>query len=465
MWNKLTSGIKRLWNGLIHFIKRTYRFVTQDLWRTTGEDFSGIKKFALSIIKTIDLSIRGFFDKDLSTKASALTYSMAFAVVPILALVLAIAKGFGFEQMIEEALNKSTISQIENVVPTIMEFVNRYLETAQGGTFIGIGLLVLLWAIYSFMSTIETYFNKIWQVAESRSHIRQITAYLAILIMIPILIVVSSGLNIYIHSVVNNSELAEAVKQSQHWIVKLLPYILSWTVFTFLYLLTPNTKVKFVSALIPGILIGTVFEIFQKLMIMGVVSLSRYNMVYGTFATIPILLFWMWITCLMILVGAEISYDVQNFDNHNYEKDIKHISRRYKDYITLYLTYLIIKRFEQGGEAYRTNELAKENHLPHRLVNQLLGRLSDPKVGILCEIVVAENEDKAYIPALDINHITVGMVFDRIDMQGSEGFLQKNALPQMMAFWNKWLSMKESNADTMNILVKDMMNENQTHKL
>ena len=449
--------IKHIWNSIINFFRKLYHFITEDLWRTTGEDFGGIKKFGLSIIKTIDLSIRGFLDKEISTKASALTYSMLFAVVPILALVLAVAKGFGFEETIELALEKSSFAQIENMVPTIMGFVNRYLETTQGGAFIGIGLLVLLWAVYSFMSTIESYFNKIWQVAESRSYIRQITAYLAILIMIPILIVVSSGLNIYIHSVVDNTEIAEAVMYGQHRLMKLLPYFLSWTVFTFLYLLTPNTRVKFVSALIPGILIGTVFEIFQKLMILGVVSLSRYNVVYGTFAIIPILLFWMWITCMMILVGAELSYDVQNYDNHNYEHDINHISRRYKDYITLYLTYLIVKRFEQCGEPLHTMQLAKDNHLPQRLVNQLLGRLSDKEVGILCEIAVGDHEDKAYMPAMDINKLTVGMVFDRIDMQGSEGFLQGNALPEMSAFWDKWLSIKESNAEVLQILVKDIM--------
>lgn len=453
MPNKLKKGRDKL----KAFIKNVYKFITEDLWRTTGDEFSGVKKIGLSIIKTIDLTIRGFFNNDLSTKASALTYSMAFAVVPILALVLAIAKGFGFEQIIEDSLNKSQFAQIENVVPTIMEFVDRYLETAQGGAFIGIGLLVLLWAIYSFMSTTETYFNQIWQVSESRSYIRQMTAYLAILIMIPILIVVSSGINIYMHSAVAESELATAVIHSQHWLIKLLPYLLSWSVFTLLYLLTPNTKVKITSALIPGILIGTLYEIFLDLLIYGVVSLSRYNVVYGTFASIPILLFWMWITCMMIIIGAEISYDVQNFDNHNYERDINNISRRYKDYITLYLTYLIVKQFEQGATPLTTTQLANNNHLPHRLVNQLLGRLSDPDVAILCEIAGENNDDKAYIPALDINHLTVGMVFDRIDMQGSEGFLQKNALPQMTKFWNKWLRLKESNADAMKILVKDIM--------
>ncbi len=443
---------------MVGFVKKTYHFITQDLWRTTGDEFRGLKKIILGIIKTIDLTIHGFFNKDLSTKASALTYSMVFAIVPILALVLAIAKGFGFEQIIEDALNNSQFAKIENLVPTIMGFVNRYLETAQGGAFIGIGLLVLLWAIYSYFSTIETYFNQIWQVAESRSILRQLTAYLSILIAIPILIVVSSGLNIYMHSAANEIGLAKAAEISQHWLMKLLPYLLSWIVFTLLYMLTPNTKVKFFSALIPGILIGTVFEIFQKLMILGVVSLSRYNMVYGTFASIPILLFWIWITCMMTLIGAEISYDVQNFDNHNYEQDINNISRRYKDYITLYLTYLIVKRFEIGGKPLQTMQLANDNHLPHRLVNQLLGRLSDKEVGILCEVTTAENEDKAYIPAMDINKLTVGMVFDRIDMQGSEGFLQRNALPEMTAFWDKWLKIKESNADAMKVLVKDMMN-------
>lgn len=447
---------KKTFSNIKQWFSRVYTFVTEDLWRTTGDGYGSFKRIALTVVKTIDLLIKGFFNKDLSTKASALTYSMAFAVVPILAIVLAIAKGFGFEQVIEDKLMQSSFAQIEGVVPTIMGFVQRYLETAEGGTFLGIGLLVLLWAVYSFMSTIETYFNKIWEVKESRSYVRQMTAYLTILILIPILIIVSSGLNIYFESLISDN-LQDTLAFGKRVMIKLSPYILSWIVFTLLYWLTPNTKVKFLSALIPGVLIGTTFEIFQTLLISGVVSLSRYNVVYGTFASIPILLFLMWITCVMILVGAELSYDLQNYENHNYEEDIENISRRYKDYITLYLTYLIVKRFETGEKPLTVSELSKDNHLPFRLVSQLLSRLADPQVGVLNEVYSDNDAEKAYTPALDINKITVGMVFNQIDSQGSEGFLQKNALPQMTEFWQKWLIIKDSNAEQMNLLVKDIM--------
>ena len=150
------------------------------------------------------LVVRGFTSKNLNDTAKALTFSLIFAVVPILAMVVAVAKGFGVADIIEKQLNASFLGET-NMVPTIMAMVERYLETAQGGVFIGIGILILLWAVYSFFQSVETAFNRIWNVKKSRSILRQATTYIAIVVLIPVLIVCSAGLNIFVRSTVENS--------------------------------------------------------------------------------------------------------------------------------------------------------------------------------------------------------------------------------------------------------------------
>ena len=142
------------------FIKKTTDFLLNDLWRKTGEGFSRWKRLGYMTLRSIVITVRGFLDHGINIRANALTYSMMFAMVPILALVLAIAKGFGFEQIIEERLYESFLGKM-NLVPTIMGFVERYLETAQGGVFIGVGLLILLWSVYAFFNNIESSFNTI----------------------------------------------------------------------------------------------------------------------------------------------------------------------------------------------------------------------------------------------------------------------------------------------------------------
>ena len=145
-------------------------FVRHDLWRTTTEELDNSRRFGLQTLKTLIIATRGFNENDISMRANSLTYSFMFAVVPILALFLAVARGFGFEHVIESQLKNSFVGQYdEELVDVIMGFVQRYLETAQGGVFLGIGILILLWAVYSFFLNVESSFNKIWQVHKTRA--------------------------------------------------------------------------------------------------------------------------------------------------------------------------------------------------------------------------------------------------------------------------------------------------------
>ena len=181
-------------------INRIKQFLTTELWRTTGrENLPFWRKVLYSLLKVLTLTVRGFQSKDLAIKANGLTYSLTFAIVPILAMVLAIAKGFGFDAIIEARLNNSFLGEM-NLVPMVMGFVERYLDTTQGGVFIGIGLLILIWAVYAFFRSVELAFNGIWNVQQSRSIARQLSNYIFILFLVPILMVVTSGLSIYLNS-------------------------------------------------------------------------------------------------------------------------------------------------------------------------------------------------------------------------------------------------------------------------
>ena len=155
-------------------IQRSIEFVRTGLWRTTTEELGQGERIGVQILKTLVLSVRGFNENDITMRANALTYSFMFAVVPIMALFLAVARGFGFEQVIENYLKNSFLGQYDPaIVETIMGFVQRYLETAQGGVFLGIGIAILLWAVYSFFLNVESSFNKIWQVHKTRNVLRQ----------------------------------------------------------------------------------------------------------------------------------------------------------------------------------------------------------------------------------------------------------------------------------------------------
>ncbi len=428
-------------------------FVRYDMWRRTSTEIdSWYKRLGYMVIRTIALVVRGFTSKNLNDQAKALTYSLIFAVVPILAMVVAVAKGFGVADVIEQQLNASFLGGT-NMVPTIMAMVDRYLETAQGGLFIGIGIIILLWAIYSFFQSVETAFNRIWNVKKSRSILRQVTTYIAIVVLIPVLIVCSAGLNIFVHSAVENAVHLEALHESLHTDgVKLLQFIICWLLFTIMYVAIPNTKVRFLPAVIPGVLMGTLFQLLQMLSVYLIALLGRTSIVYGAFASIPILMTWLQWTSLLILIGAEMSYAIQNNEEFEYEQDLNVMSRRYKDFIMLYLLSTIIRRFENDEEPLTAHQLAVRDHLPIRVVNQLLGRMVE--TGLVRE-VYHEEEEKSYQPALDTHKISIGMVLDRIDAQGAEEFLT-SPTPEMQAFWERYVEVKKKHTTLNDILITDI---------
>jgi len=429
-------------------------FISYDMWRRTETEYNGFfQRLGYNIIRTIVLVVRGFTSKNLNDTAKSLTYSLIFAVVPILAMVLAVAKGFGVADVIERQLNASFLGET-NMVPTIMAMVERYLETAQGGLFIGIGILILLWAVYSFFQSVETAFNRIWNVKKSRSILHQATTYIAVVVLIPVLIVCSAGINIFVHTAVENTVHLESFNTFlQTSGVQIFQFLIVWLLFTVMYIAVPNTKVEFLSALIPGVLMGTLFQLLQMLSVYLIALLSRTSIVYGAFATIPILMTWLQYTSLLILIGAEMAYAIQNNEEFEYEKDLNTMSRRYKDFIMLYLLSVIVKRFEADEPPLTAHELAVRDHLPIRLVNSLLGRMVE--TGVLREVYVEDEEDKTYQPALDTHKISVGMVISRVEAQGTELFLQAPT-EEMQAFWDSYTRVKNAHRTLDNILINEL---------
>lgn len=429
------------------------RFIRYDMWRMTATDLdSRAKRIGYGIIRTIVLVVRGFTSKNLNDQAKSLTYSLIFAIVPILAMIMAVAKGFGVVDVIQEQLSKSFLGET-GMVPTIMAMVERYLDTAQGGVFIGIGILILLWAIYSFFQSVEMAFNRIWNVKKSRSILRQVTTYIAILVLIPVLIVCSAGINIFLHSTFEGAAHLPALHEFIHTSgMKFLQFVMCWLMFTLMYVAIPNTKVRFMPAFIPGVIMGSLFQLLQMLSVYLIALLGRTSIVYGAFASIPILMTWLQWTSLLILIGAEMSYAIQNNEQFEYEQDLNTMSRRYKDFVMLYLLSIIIKRFEADEEPLSAHELAIRDHLPIRLVNQLLGRMVE--TNILREVVKENEEESTYQPALDTHKISVGMVIGRIDAQGTEHFLQAPT-PEMKAFWENYERVKKNMNEQMSEVLID----------
>jgi len=427
-------------------------YVNYELWRQNEAEMSPLKRFGVHTLKIIVLVARSFGSKALSVRADHLTYSLLFAIVPILAMVLAIAKGFGFSELIEEKLLVTPIGQSE-FMPSIMEMVHRYLETSTGGVFIGVGIVILISAVYSFFRSVESSFNEIWNVKQSRSILRQSVTYVAILFLIPILIILTIGLNIYLHTAAETWDFFHFLTRFRDEGLNFLQFVLATGIFTWMYMAIPNTKVRFIAGLVPGLITAFFLMLIEALSVYVVAYLSRTSIVYGAFAFIPMLLIVVkWIS-LIVLIGAETSYAIQNNELFAYEHDLAHMSRRYKDFLTLSLLATVIRRFENDQPPMTAHELAIENGIPVRQASLLLERLRE--VGIVREVFIEGKEDKTFQPALDTHKITMSLVFDRIDAQGTEDFLETSTKHQQK-LWKHFLKLRNEERHTHEIYVNEL---------
>ena len=265
------------------------------------------------VIRKVYLTVRFFTEKRVMTQASALTYSTLLAIVPILAVVFAIARGFGYNKYIELWFRDSLDSQPQ-VAEVIIGFVNSYLVHTQSGIFLGIGLLFMLYTVLMLVNNIEETFNQIWQVDNARPIIRSLTNYLAMFFLFPIIIIVSTGISIFMATIEQKVDGIEVLGPAVNLLLDYSPYILLSLLFIWLYVYMPNTKVKLSCAIIPGILAGVAMQLLQLFYIYSQIWVTSYNAIYGSFAALPLFMLWLQISWTICLFGAQLTYTNQNLN-------------------------------------------------------------------------------------------------------------------------------------------------------
>ena len=348
--------------------------------------------------------------------AAALTYSTLLAIVPIMAVVFAIARGFGYNKYIETWFREALSSQPQ-VAEAIIGFVNSYLVHTKSGIFLGIGLLFMLWTVIMLISNIEKAFNDIWQVSTPRSIFRTITDYMAMFLLAPIIIVVTSGISIMMATFANGIGETLIVGPTLRFFLRLLPYIIMSGVFIALYVFMPNTKVKIKSAIIPGILAGVAMQGLQLVYIHSQIWVTGYNAIYGSFAALPLFMLWVQISWTICLFGAELAYTNQNLEKFAFRASTDDLSHRYRLLLSAYLMTLICRRFEEGKKPYTALELKLETNIPIRITHDLLENLT--RVHLLSEMTNDEKGTEAvYQPAESTARLSVGMMIDRLEAEG-----------------------------------------------
>ncbi len=403
---------KSLWQRIMQNVK----YCIHDVWDDSRSVWS------VKTVKIINLSIRSYLDRDLQMRSCALTYNTVLAVVPALAMLFAIARGFGFQNLLQSELFRYFPAQ-RQALETALTYVDNYLAQASQGIFIGIGLIFLLWTLISLMSNVEDTFNHVWGVNTKRSLQRKFTDYTALFLLLPLLMICSAGITIFMSDAVQRVFADNALSPLVHRLLAFTPTVISWIIFTAAYYMVPNTKVRFKGALFAGVLCGTLFQVVQWLFVSGQLYVSKYNAIYGSFAFLPLLLVWLQLSWLITLSGVVLTYAWQNFDSFAYRDKAEKISQNYSNRLAIAVLSQAVKRFKQKKGLLTRCGVIHDFDIPSQLADQLLGNLL--QAGLLNQVNRDNEEEIAFQPAFDPDDFTVNDTANRLSQLGNSDFIPK----------------------------------------
>jgi membrane protein len=420
-------------------------------------DISKGKSFIIRQLRIIVLAARGFMSDKVQLRASALTLYTMLSIIPFVAIAFGIAKGFALDQKLQELLVREFQTQPE-VLTWILNQANNAIQATSGGYIAGIGLIILIWSAMSLLDQIESSFNHIWQIQASRPWLRKFTDYLAIMIIAPIFLILSSSLTVFVSKIlpdfIAESSILEFFKPLVGFLIKLAPYVLTWIALTVLFIIMPNTKVRFVPAMVSGIIAGTILQILQWLYIDLQFGITKLSAIYGSFAAIPLFIIWVQSSWIILLLGAELAFANQNLSRFEFESEALNVSSYQKKAMALMIMNTITKNFSMGEKPVSSVTISKTLVIPVRLVMEMLQELTAS--GLVSVIHENDYEERFYQPALDINRLSISFILDKLDKKGSDQHIFINSqeykrINSMLEKFDKLTSKSDSN-----ILVKDI---------
>lgn len=398
--------------GIVTILKKGWGFMNEKLWVVRLDKLSKRHSFWVKQLRVFSLAFKGFNEDKCLIKATALTFYTLFSIVPILALVFAIGKAFGFDDRLKSQI-ASEYGQYSTVLDQAFIYADRMLSTTSGGVIAGFGAVLLLWSVISLLINIENSFNDIWEINKGRTWYRKVTDYLTIIIIAPIFLLASGALTLAIQTQVSEMYI---ISGATAVILKLLSFLMLGFVFTFIYVVLPNTKVNLRSAFIAAMITTVLFELLEWAYISFQIGASRLNVIYGSFAALPLFLIWIQYSWYLVLFGAELAFANQNVGHYELENEIQNISVRYKRVISLMICNRIVKNFASGKKPLNAMEIAKDLDLPVRLARNIINELVGTK--ILSEIITANDKEIAYQPAISDSKLTIKFIINRLDEKG-----------------------------------------------
>jgi membrane protein len=435
-------------HGIIHFLK-------DGIWQLHEQKLPVLKATLIKSLKIILLSAQGFSRDLCPLRASALSLYSLLSIVPVIAMLFGIAKGFGFEKTLTERLLEQVPHQ-ETRVLQLINFAQTLLESAKGGVIAGIGVVVLFWAVISLIGNIEESFNYIWKIPRNRPISRKYSDYLSLMLLAPIILIIANSITVLLKTEITWFITLMKLPEIGTWLVikalGLMPLLLMIGLFAFTFIFMPNHKIHYRAGIVAGIVTGILYDFLQWVYLTLQIGVSNYNAIYGSFAAIPLFVIWLQMGWMVVLFGCEIAFYLQNYDNYRNNNRFSKISFALQKTIALQVTHLLVKNFSHFNKPLTADEISARLSIPISVVQAILLKLTDSH--ILVEFNIPQENDDVYQPAVDTNLLSIAFVISALEHSGQNQLPEINQEPLFTEAVNDFRALMESSSK--NCLLKDI---------
>ena len=390
-------------------IKRFIHFLQHDLWRIDLVHDTKLHAFGVEALRVTHLVLKGVKDDNCKLHASALTYATLMAMIPFGVILFSVSSAIGLPAA-KEKLQEWSVD-----IPQVKVFVERFIELVEAADMAALGTfggVIFLYIIFKLLSGIEESFNQIWGVQSPRSVADKARNYLSVLVITPILMLGANYLSVKLAAFSGQALwLGSAIKI----LLQMAPVSIMTLAFVAVFMFIPNTKVMFRAAVVGGFVSAFLAIILQVLMIKVGIGVTRLSAIYGTLAYIPIFLFWMQMSWIILLFGAELAFAIQNRDTYQEEQRAFRASMVSKLWVAFSLMQESVRVFQSSETAVDAIAYARANNIPVRLMNEVIRVLT--RAQLLGE-VGAEGQN-SYVLLQAPEHVTAKKIYDLMISDGS----------------------------------------------
>lgn len=404
-------------------------------------EYNSNKTKIIRIVRMAFFALENYKKTKSNLWASSLSFYSLLSIVPLLAIAFSIAKGLGADALIKEEILKNSPLQPE-ALEKLLTFSDKLLDSAKGGIMAGAGILFLGWSVIKIFSLVERSFNEIWGVKRGRVFVRKFTDYFSIVFLFPMVMLLSNGLiatmQIYFLE-------REGIVST---VIKLTPYILMVLFFTLIYLIIPNTKVKLTNAFVAGMFTALLYNLIQFILLRSQVFLLNYNKIYGSFSVVPIFIIWQKAIWFIIILGAHLSFILQNSYKFGYTIGEARMCIRSRREALFAIVYILTQNYRMEKPPLSIEELGYRLSISMGEVGQLVEALLD--VDIILE-VSTPSEERLFKINKNINTFTLGKFIEIIETYGHSRKIGGEEMEETMERFNQIYKNRE-----WNILIKDL---------